>query len=287
MDFVIGFIGAGKVGTSLGKYFETKDIKLSGYYSRSLDSSKAAADFTNSAFYTEIGELISDSNIIMITTPDDAIKKIWKSLKKYNLKDKIICHTSGSLSSDIFDDIYTSGAFGYSIHPMFAFSDKFTTFKNLKSAYFSIEGSEKYLPSLKKFFKSLGNEVFILSKDNKPLYHLASVTASNLVLSLINIACNYLEKCGVDSTKSLDALLPLVNNNIQNISEKGFIDALTGPIERGDAGTVVNHLKAIPLEHKSLYKILSLNLVNISKEKHKSKSYEQIEKILKEISYEK
>ncbi|SMC25829.1 Predicted oxidoreductase, contains short-chain dehydrogenase (SDR) and DUF2520 domains [Clostridium acidisoli DSM 12555] len=273
MDFNIGFIGAGKVGISLGKYFSINNLNLSGYYSKNANSAAEAAEFTNSKHFNDLETLIRYSNLIFITTPDDVIKEIWNELKEYNLKDKIICHTSGSLSSSIFSNINTLGALGYSIHPMCAFSDKFTTYKSLNQIYFSIQGDDAYLYVLSELLKGLGNNVIILDKDKKPLYHLANVTVSNLVLSLLEIGCSYMKSCGLNEKDAINALMPLIDNNIKNIKAHGFLNALTGPVERGDLETLKHHLTVIPPSDLDLYRRLSLNLINLSEKKHYGKNY--------------
>lgn len=271
-----GFIGAGKVGFSLGKYFSINSITLSGYYSKNFLSALEASKFTSSKAYETIEELIKESDIIFITTPDDCIKHIWNEISSYNIKEKIICHTSGSLSSDIFTNLTSTGAYGYSIHPMFPFSDKYNTYKNLNNAYFSIDGDEKYQYTIKSIFQKLGNNVILIEKEKKPLYHLANVTVSNLVLALINIGCNYLIECGVDNKDALMSLLPLISNNVNNLKKVGVINSLTGPIERGDIGTIEKHLKAIPKKDIELYITLSMELIRISKEKNKGKDYDTL-----------
>ena len=217
---VIGFIGCGKVGFSLGKYFSLKGITLSGYYSKFYKDAKEASEFTNSKAYENINDLVQDSSMIFITTPDDSIHEVLQKLSNFNLTNKIICHTSGSLTSSIFLDINNSDAFAYSIHPIFPFSDKYNSYKNLQNAYFSIEGPENHIHELKDFIQSLGNKSFVINKDDKALYHLASVTVSNLVLSLINTGCSYLSQCGLSENDALEALLPLIQNNIDNIKTK-------------------------------------------------------------------
>lgn len=283
----IGFIGAGKVGFSLGKYFSINNINLTGYYSKSTSSAKEAAKFTNSKFYDSIDSLIMDSDMIFITTPDDVVLKVWQNIKYLNLKDKILCHTSGSLSSKIFSNIDNSGAFAYSIHPMFPFSDRYNTYKHLKNCYFSIEGSKKYLVEVNNLINSLGNPTLIIDQDKKSLYHLANVTVSNLVLSLLSKGCEYLAQCGVDEKTALNSLIPLIENNILNLKEKGFINALTGPVERNDIGTVKKHLDVIPLGDLNLYKNLSSNLLSLAKHKHPDKEYGEVEKFLGGNSNEK
>lgn len=99
----IGFIGAGKAGFSLGKYFKEKGLSLSGYYSVPEGDAKEAARFTNSDFFSSVSDLIFFSEIIFVTTPDGKIREAWEKVKNFDLSNKIICHTSGALTSGIFD----------------------------------------------------------------------------------------------------------------------------------------------------------------------------------------
>ncbi|MGH4123139.1 MAG: Rossmann-like and DUF2520 domain-containing protein [Clostridium sp.] len=277
---VIGFIGCGKVGFSLGKYFSLKGITLSGYYSKFYKDAIEASEFTSSKAYENINDLVQDSSMIFITTPDDSIHEVLQKLSTLNLTNKIICHTSGSLTSSIFLDINNSDAFAYSIHPIFPFSDKYNSYKNLQNAHFSIEGPEYYIHELKDFIRSLGNKSFTINKEDKALYHLANVTVSNLVLSLINTGCSYLSQCGISENDALQALLPLIQNNIDNIKTKGFISALTGPIERNDLNTVKQHMGAAPIGDIQIYKNLSLKLLALSEKKHIDKDYNKLKEYL-------
>ncbi|MDF2675151.1 MAG: hypothetical protein K0R09_3420, partial [Clostridiales bacterium] len=141
----IGFIGAGKVGFSLGKFFTNQNIKVSGYYSRSENSALEASLFTDTKHFKSVEELINNSNIIFITVPDDEIYNVYMKIKNNSLKGKILCHSSGSISSHIFSDIDDFGAYSYSIHPIFPISNKYESYKALKDAVFTIEGHERYL----------------------------------------------------------------------------------------------------------------------------------------------
>ncbi|MBN4049370.1 DUF2520 domain-containing protein [bacterium AH-315-N14] len=137
------------------------------------------------------------------------------------------------------------------------------------------------MQALEAFIHSLGNKSFVINKEDKALYHLASVTVSNLVLSLINTGCSYLSQCGVSENDALKALLPLLQNNIDNIKTKGFINALTGPIERNDLNTVKQHIGAIPPEDIKMYKNLSLKLLVLSQKKHSDKDYRKLKEYLR------
>lgn len=279
----VGFIGAGKVGCSFGKYFKEHKIELTGFYSKSEDSSLAASIFTNSKQYLDIKDLIDESDTIFITTPDDQIRGVWEEIKKYKIKNKIICHCSGAISSDIFSNIQEYGAYGYSIHPMFSISDKYNSYKNLRKSFVTIEGDDKYSTQLCHFFKRLGNDTLIVDKQNKSLYHAASVVSSNLILGLINTSVSYLIECGFNEKMAIDALYPLIDFNVRNIKENGIIQSLTGPVERGDISTIEGHCEVLSDEDRKLYKLLSKNVLEIAMVKNMDRDYSEVEKFLGEI----
>ncbi|WP_242871397.1 Rossmann-like and DUF2520 domain-containing protein [Clostridium septicum] len=276
----IGFIGAGKVGFSLGKYLTENNITVTGYYSRNEDSAYEASIFTKTKQYNNLKEIINESDAIFITTPDREIQKVWNEIKKLSIQNKLICHCSGSLSSSIFSNINQYGAYGYSIHPMLAISDKYNSYKNLKEAFITIEGHEKYRNKFKRLIESLGNKATIISNENKALYHAASVIVSNLVLGLINNSVSYLEQCGFKEEEAINALYPLIIFNVKNIREKGIKNSLTGPIERGDLSTIKSHCRSLSSEDEIMYKILSKNILEIAKVKNKNRDYKELEEYL-------
>lgn len=118
----IGFVGAGKVGFTLGKYMSERNVCVSGYYSRSEESARQASLFTHTKYYETLEDLIESSDALFLTVPDGAIKDVWNSIKRYSLTDKFICHCSGVETSAVFSEIDQMGAFGYSIHPCLRFT---------------------------------------------------------------------------------------------------------------------------------------------------------------------
>lgn len=131
----IGFIGAGKVGVSLGKYLTERGVRVVGYYSRTYQSALEAAKFTNTRAYDKISFLVEDSDAIFLAVPDRMISVVWEQLKLLPIENKIISHFSGSLSSAVFSDISRYHAYGYSIHPLFAINDKYNSYKELSQAF--------------------------------------------------------------------------------------------------------------------------------------------------------
>ncbi|MFC2947761.1 Rossmann-like and DUF2520 domain-containing protein [Virgibacillus sediminis] len=278
----IGFIGAGKVGVSLGKYLTERNVHVTGYYSKTLTSSIKAAEFTNTRAYEKVEYLVKDSDAIFLTVPDGMIEKVWGQLKMLPIENKIISHFSGSLSSTVFSDISRSHAFGYSIHPLFAINDKYHSYKELSKSFFTIEGHEKYLNHLSRLFESFGNQVAVIQAEDKIRYHASAAMVSNLYVGLVSLGEKMLIDCGFTPDNAHQALIPLIQENTNNILSYGPRDALTGPIERNDLFTILNHLRVLDPQEKEVYKALSRQVLNIAKEKHKDRDFEEIGGVIKE-----
>ncbi|MBP3380968.1 MAG: DUF2520 domain-containing protein [Ruminococcus sp.] len=279
----IGFIGAGKVGFSLGRYFAEKGMELSGYYSRDPESSKAAAEFTSSARYTEASGLIGDSDAIFLTVPDGEINRVYSEIKTAGIAGKQLCHCSGAMTAaDAFPDISEYSARGLSIHPLFPVSSRYESYKQLGDAFFCIEGDEAVAAEWTEIFAGLGNRTRIISPESKKRYHAACAVSSNLVCGLVSMSLSLLRSCGFSDEEALCALKPLAESNIRNIFSQGLTDALTGAVERCDIRTVEEHIRCIDSEEdRQIYKALSLKLTELAEIKHPETDYSGMYRILR------
>ncbi len=281
----IGFIGAGKVGVSLGKHIlecsQDTTTKVIGYYDQSSLAAVEAANFTSTKQYSNMEQLVQDSEMIFVTVSDDAISSVWEKLKRLSIEEKFVCHCSGSLTSAIFLGINQYNAYGYSIHPLFAVSDKLTSYKKLKQAIFTIEGEQSGIQIMTEFIQNLGNTVVQIKAEDKVIYHAAAVFGSNLMVGLADISIQMMMDCGFSKQEAMRALEPLMTGNLNQVLKAGSEAALTGPVERNDVQTVRRHKDALNEQQKEIYKALSMHLVSIAKKKNKEKDYSELEEILK------
>ena len=114
-----------------------------------------------------------------------------------------------------------------------------------------------------------GIPIFI-SPAQKPLYHAAACFASNYLVSLLNVVESIYESIGISKTNARKAYLPLIYGTLKNVENAGSIQALTGPIARGDAGTIKKHIAAIGKtqpQYSSLYSALGLVTTDIARKK--------------------
>jgi len=275
-----GIIGAGKVGTSLGRYFMFGGLSISGFFDADKQSAQDAAAFTNSESM-ELDELVTMSDALFLTVPDGRITSVWDQIKDLPLAGKFICHCSGALSAgEAFPGITDKGAFGYSIHPLFAVSDKFHSWKELTHAYFTIEGDSEHLEEISDLFRSLGNQVRHIKAEDKVKYHCAAAICSNQVIALIQQGLSIMCECGFDEDSALKALAPIITGNVAHIVKDGTVASLTGPVERCDTGTVKKHLACLTEKDRLLYKLLSEKLVDLGKRKNPERDYEELTALL-------
>lgn len=269
------------MGFSLGKFFSEGGIPVTGYYSRHRETAEEAALFTNTACYDSIETLTAESDALFLTVPDGSITSVYESLKQYPLSGKQICHCSGALSAEeAFPGISQTGATGYSIHPLFPVSNRYTAYRELAGAFFCLEGDELHLQDWKQLLESLGPRVQIIRAESKVQYHAACTIASNLMCALADESMSLLEGCGFTPDLARQALAPLMRSNLEHILRDGPEQALTGPVERCDASTVGKHLQCLEGQERELYRTASLRLVEVAERKNPDRDYTAVKEIL-------
>lgn len=278
----IGFIGAGKAGNALARYFVEHGIAVSGFYSRCASSAQDAAAACKVCCFNSPNDVVCASDIVFLTVPDSAISKVWTSLYHahmsgtVNLGNKIICHCSGCLTSAVFKHIEDVGAHGASFHPLLALSDPKRAQHDLACAHFALEGDVCATDALQNIMAPLGNHLHFMDERDKCRYHAAAVFASNFVLAPLATGAKLLESCGFDSQEARDALAPLVRGNVEAFLACGAKEALTGPVERNDLATAQAHLAALQDEETiDLYGALTRALICIAQEKHPEQTWEK------------
>lgn len=278
----IGIIGSGRVGCSIGKFFMNHNTSVVGYYDQVEESAIEAAEFTGTDSFQSMEELVLLSDTLFITTPDGIIGDVWDLIRGMSISNKIVCHCSGSLSSVVFSGIETTGAYACSIHPMLAFSDRFTSYEQLNNAFLSVEGDEYAVRTIRDLFEAFGNTIYEIGKDKKALYHAAASVISNQVVAVLDMGYEMLASCGFSKDDAIKATNKLVMGNVQNVISKGTVAALTGPIDRNDVETVRKHLMAIDKEDVELYVALARRLLRLAREKNPKKDYDDMRRLLYE-----
>jgi predicted short-subunit dehydrogenase-like oxidoreductase (DUF2520 family) len=153
------------------------------------------------------------------------------------------------------------------MHPLQTFADVDTALRMLRDTFFFLEGDTEAVEVLRSLVIAINGRPVTLEANQKAVYHAGACAASNFLVALVEYARNLLVKSGVPHDVALPALLPLLKGTIANLDAVGLPGALTGPIARGDIGTVrshINSLRALPGNTVRLYRELGRRTVQLA-----------------------
>ncbi len=263
-------IGCGRVGTALARYLSKAGYQPAGFASRSRESALHAAQIAGAedAVYDQVWEAAAKADVVFITTSDQAIAVTCQSIAENGgfQENAAVLHCSGALSSNILSAAGQCGAAIGSMHPLqsFAAVTEENPFAGIKMA---IEGEAGAVAQAGKMAEALGAEPISIQTEGKTLYHAAAVVASNYLVTLLRLSFDLLKASGVPESEAYGVLTPLIGGTLKNVEQVGIPEALTGPIARGDAATVADHLAAIrelSPEAADLYTRLGLATIDIA-----------------------
>ncbi len=240
----LGFIGAGTVGTALSVRLSSKGYQVVAVSSRSQTSAINLAQAINGCRAFNNNQDVADTaELIFITTPDDAIAPVVSQIQWHT--GQSVVHCSGADSTDILGPARKLGAQVGVFHPLQTFASVSQAIENIPGSAFALEAEEPLLNILKEMASVLDGHWVELKAGDKVIYHAAAVIACNYMVTLVKLASDLWQTFNVSPHQATQALLPLLRGTINNIDTVGIPQCLTGPIARGDTGTVKKHLKAL------------------------------------------
>jgi predicted short-subunit dehydrogenase-like oxidoreductase (DUF2520 family) len=245
----ITIIGLGRTGTAIGYLLRQAGYAVVAVTSRSRASLLNRIGYTGGMAFTSDAnaEAASLATCIFITTPDDTIASVCRDIAKkggVSPGDKVI-HMSGAGGLDLLEPACMAGAAVASIHPLQSFADIEGAIRNIPSSTFGITADEDLREWSVGLVRELGGVPVEVPEAIKPLYHAAACMASNYLTTLIHAVEEIYLSLGLSRDEAIRAFWPLVNGTLKNIETKGSVQALTGPISRGDAGTIEQHIHVL------------------------------------------
>lgn len=247
----LGFIGAGTVGTALAIRLSAKGYPVVAVASRSKLSAERLADAVPGCQPCDHKQQVADAaELVFITTSDDAIAPVAAEVSWH--RGQGVVHCSGADSLDILEPATKAGAQVGSFHPLQTFAGIAQAIENLPGSTFALEGQGQLLHTLKEMALALDGRWVELKAGDKVLYHAAAVLACNYAVTLVKLATDLWQLFGVSPQDSTRALLPLLKGTVNNIENLGLPRCLTGPIARGDLGTITKHLAALKVRAPEL-----------------------------------
>ena len=291
-------IGAGAVGRALARALASGGRAVETVISRNKGDARRLAEQVGAEIHGDSLDLLADgrsasredtpnynsslpdeaAQAIFCCVPDDEIAPLANDLveKSINWEGRLIAHTSGARTSEELQPLRERGADTISFHPMQAFPSadggnrghggaEATLFKDI---FIAVEGTHAGVEWGMALARDLGARPVRLATEAKVRYHLAASIAANFMVTVMDAAQEVLGSSGLEEDQAADMLRPLIDQTWRNLEEMAPADALTGPIRRGDAGTVRRHLAALEAHHPHLlplYKALGEATISLAR----------------------
>ena len=244
----VGIISAGRVGAVLGSALRAVDHQVIGVHAVSEASRERAEALLPGVPVLDVEEIVERAELVMLAVPDDALATLVKGLADLGRwrPGQLVVHTSGRYGIGILEPARRLGAIPLALHPAMTFGGFSTDVARLTGCPMAVTAPDAVLPIAQALAVELGGEPFVLAEDARPAYHAALAHGANHLVTLVDQAVRILTAAGVEGgTATLGPLLGAALDRALTEDADSVLAGLTGPVSRGDAGTVRSHIEAL------------------------------------------
>ncbi|MDG4768443.1 DUF2520 domain-containing protein [Solwaraspora sp. WMMD406] len=237
----VGIIGAGRVGAVLAAA-----LAAAGYPIRAVSRSAPARRGLVRRLLPDVpsgspAEVARSADLLIVAVPDDALSQVVTDLATAGAlrTGQVVAHTSGAHGVAVLAPAVAAGAAPLALHPAMTFTGDPGDLDRLPGVSYGVTTVPELRPLAVRLVAALGGTVEWVAEADRALYHAALAHGANHLVTLVNEAADRLRDAGVGDPARV--LRPLLEAALRNALDRGDA-ALTGPVSRGDAGTVARHL---------------------------------------------
>lgn len=240
----VGVVGAGRVGAVLGAGLARAGHHVVAVSGVSEASRERAAQLLPDVPVVDPEQVVRRAELVVLAVPDDALAGLVTGLAATGAwrAGQLALHTSGRHGAAVFEPAAALGVLGMAVHPAMTFTGTALDLERLADCRFGVTAPAELRPVAEALVIELGAEPVWIEEQARPLYHAALAHGANHLVTLVAQALQALRAAGVEEPDRV--LGPLVEAALENTLRSGDA-ALTGPVARGDAGTVAEHLRQL------------------------------------------
>ncbi|MCC7508223.1 MAG: DUF2520 domain-containing protein [Planctomycetes bacterium] len=256
----VAIFGMGRFGRALAAALQSCDGGLVRIGGRGRPHTQKLALVTEPA---EFVRGLPKRCIVVVAVRDDALESMAATFAALpGISHLQFVHTSGVSGPGAFKPLADAGANTGVFHVLQSLPPE-SGHARIPGSYAAIAGPPDLVEDLRAVSRLLGVHAIELKPDQWTAYHTAAVLASNALLGLLDTAGQILKDAGVPSAPQL--LLPLVRGTLDNAEALDLTLALTGPVARGDTGSIRRHLELLEGETRELYKVAMRAVVRLAR----------------------
>lgn len=267
-------VGAGQMATALAGSLRQAGFPVLGLWARQPAAARAAAAQAGVAGFSPAPpDLLLEAEVVVIAVKDDAVAEVAQRLCQTGLVGErhVLLHCAGSrAAATAFAPVLGKVGGVGTLHPLRAIpqaKDVLRTRGGLRGTVFGVEGDARGVAAAKQLATALGGTALPLDAATMGRYHAAAAIAANFAVAVLDAAVELLAGSGVERDAALSALVPLATGALAHVGQLGVAEGLTGPIRRGDAGTIERHLAAVAHDPEiaALYRVLGRRTLAIAR----------------------
>jgi predicted short-subunit dehydrogenase-like oxidoreductase (DUF2520 family) len=263
-------VGAGPVATALAGALRLGGVPVLGLWARRAAPARHAGSIAGvAAFSSAPPDILLETEIVILAVRDQSVADVAQMLLGTGLINKrhVLLQCAGAMSAkEVLGRVAGQVAGVGTLHPLSAIADGKLAMRALKGTVFGVEGDDVGRAAAGKLVAAMTGIVLALDGTQMASYHAAAALASNYIVAVVDAAAGMLANAGVSADRAAQAVIPLAEGALRNIAAHGTTGGLTGPIRRGDLGTVQRHLDAIKNrpELAEIYRALARRAVEIA-----------------------
>lgn len=240
----VGVVGAGRVGAVLGAALQRAGHQVVAVSAVSDASRARAAELLPGVPVLPVEDVVARAELLLLAVPDDALAGLVAGLSSTRAwqAGQIVVHTSGRHGLAVFEPALPQHVLGLALHPAMTFTGTTMDVVRLTECCFGVTAPEPLRPVAEALVLEIGAEPVWVEEEQRALYHAALAHGANHLVTLVAQSMEALATAGVERPHRL--LGPLVHAALDNALRAGDA-ALTGPVARGDVGTVAEHLRQL------------------------------------------
>lgn len=243
----LSIIGAGRLGRTLGRLAHDAGYVLVDVLCRDPVHAREAVAFIGGGRAITTVAQLAPAELYLLAVPDAAIAATAQSLADAGVvpPGALVFHASGAGEASLLTSLAEVGVLIGSLHPAFSFAEPVRAVTSFGGTLCALEGEASVCAELERLTEALGGRPFRLAPGGKAAYHAALSIASNYLVTLNALALQVAAGAGIEPVVASQLVGGLMRQTLDNTLALGPEAALTGPIVRGDAGTVARHLEVI------------------------------------------